>query len=69
MLTTHSVATPAVTGHLTDMPTRGLDDLRTGQLFVLKMDVKLQPTNQLTGQLADAAGDFACLVFVFLATY
>jgi len=42
-----------VTGQLTDtptrgLPTRGLDDSRTGQL-------------------ADATGDFACLVFVLLA--
>ena len=42
-----------VTGQLADMPTRGL------------------PTSGLddsrTGQLADANGDFACLVFVLLA--
>ena len=42
-----------VTGHLADtptrgLPTRGLDDLRTGHL-------------------ADAIGDFACLVLVLLA--
>jgi len=44
------------------LPTRKLDDLRTGHLANLstrRLD-KLQ-----IGQLADITGDFMCLVFVF----
>jgi len=57
----------AVTGQLADtptrgLPTRGLDDSRTGHLAdwsTRGLD------NSRTGQLADAIGDFACLVILF----
>jgi len=56
-----------VTGQLADtpthgLPTRGLDDSRTGHLAdwsTRGLD------NSRTGQVADAIGDFACLVFLF----
>ena len=56
-----------VTGQLADtptrgLPTRGLDDLRTGQLVDWTSRVL---DKSRTGQLADAIGDFACLVFLF----
>jgi len=46
------------------LPTRGLDDSRTGHLA----DWSTHGLDKSrTGQLADATGDFACLVFVLLA--
>jgi len=56
-----------VSGQLVDtptrgLPTRGLDDWRTGQLA----DYTTRGLDKSrTGQLVDATGNFACLVFVF----
>jgi len=46
------------------LPTRGLDISRTGQLAYW---TSRRRDKSQTGQLADAIGDFACLVFVLLA--
>jgi len=44
------------------LPTRGLDDSRTGHLTDWSTRIL---DNSQTGQLADAIGDFTCLVFLF----
>ena len=58
-----------VTGQLVDtptrgLPTRGLDDSRTGHLADWSTRVL---GKSRTGQLADVTGDSPCLVFVLLA--
>jgi len=64
---------------------RGQSELRPGSRSLLAADISSSDKQQIrqrnsfetsyslihtvTGQLTDATGDFACLVFVFLATY
>ena len=57
---------PGVTGQLMDMHTCGLDNSRTRHLTDWSTH---GPENSWTGQVADATGDYACLVFIFLAIY